>query len=225
MKKYILTLVTIAFVTALQAQFTLSPSTKHVYGPSSEFELIGKSYVKNTGATNKTFVWRMTVGTTPNGWTAALCDKNLCWDVTVTRATFELAPGDSGNLDVHLYPASKGGTGDVDMYVFEEGDSVNGKTAAFSFDAWTLSNGKVANKNNSMEIYPNPATTKLNISLETTKPVSIEVYNVLGQVKMTHVHNGGTSTLDLSELPAGIYFVRYTNSNNQIVSKQFKKIQ
>jgi len=225
MKKSILAIfVLFAFAISAQAQFTITPSKKGVnaQGSSGEFELVGYGYVKNTGNTTETFVWRMKRIAFPMGWSSAICDKNICYDESVLRAEFELAPGDSGNLDVHLYPNQVGGTASVDVEVFVLGDSANGKTQDFDFNAWTLNVNNV--KRNNVEIYPNPATTKLNINLETTKTVTIKVYNVLGQVQKTHTHTGTTSTMDVNDLAAGIYFLRYTTDDGKVISKQFKKI-
>ena len=224
MKRILLsTFVLLAFVST-QAQFTFKPSKKGTLasGSVSEFELVGYGFVKNTGTTTKTFVWRMYPPNLPNSWSAALCDRNLCHDVGVMRGTFDLAAGDSGNIDIHTYPKSTSGTGQVQVLVFEEGDSANAQSQSFDFSAWALS-ARTPSKV-SIEIYPNPATSKLNITLDTDKAINIEVYNVLGQLKKTHVHTGGTSTMDLNDLVAGIYFLRYTDENGKVVSKQFKKL-
>lgn len=224
MKRILLSVfVLLAFVSS-QAQFTFNPGSKgtKVSGSAAEFELVGYSFVKNTGTTTKTFVWKMATPALPSQWSSAICDKNLCHDVGVIRGTFELAPGDSGNIDIHTYPKSTGGSGQVDVQIFEEGDSANSKYQSFDFSAWALSTRNPAKA--SIEVYPNPATNKLNITLDIDKSVSIDVYNVLGQLKKTHIHTGGTSTMDLTDLAAGIYFLRYTDDNGKVVSKQFKKL-
>lgn len=224
MKRIILSaFVLLGFVTA-QAQFTFKPGKTGnlISGSAAEFELVGYGFVKNTGSTTKTFVWRMIPPSLPNAWSAALCDRNLCHDVGVLRGTFDLNAGDSGNIDIHTYPQSTGGVGQVEVEIFVEGDSANAQHQSFDFSAWALSARTPAKTG--IEIYPNPATNKLNITLDTDKAVNIEIYNVLGQLKKTHVHTGGTSTIDLTDLATGIYFLRYTDNNGKVVSKQFKKL-
>jgi hypothetical protein len=228
MKKNILTLfVLFAFALSAQAQFTLQPVTSSnkgssVQGPSGEFELVGYGFVKNIGNATKTYVWKMTRNGFPNDWTSAICDKNQCYDVVVFRAEFDLDAGDSGNIDVHLYPKNVGGSGSVTVEIFEKGDSANGKTQDFEFNAWTLNVNNV--KQNHAKIYPNPVSKTLNIDLEATKTIEISVYNVLGQLKKTHLHTGSTSAMDVNDLAAGIYFLRYTTDAGKVISKQFKKI-
>lgn len=223
MKKYILTMGVLLAVFTANAQFTLRAEYDFASGSAAESELVTKAYVKNTGATEVEYVWVKEKIGFPGNWNAAICDKNICYDTPVDTAHFTLAAGDSGNLDVHTYPQQTSGIGRVKVTVYAVGDEANAKVDTFTFSAWALSAKKV--QRNDIEVYPNPATTKLTINLETSKPVTMEVYNVLGQLKMTHVHNGKTSTLDVESLPAGMYFIRYTTDGGQVVSKQFKKIQ
>lgn len=226
MKKNILLLFVLSAsaFSATAQQFTFNPSPQGVdkQGPASEFELVGYAFVKNTSPSTKTYVWKMIRNNFPAGWSSAVCDINLCYSDQVLREEFQLNAGDSGNIDVHLYPNNVQGNASVSIKIFEKGDSLNCDTQDFEFSTWALS---VSNLHrNNIEIYPNPVSKKLTINLETTKAVTIEVYNVLGQVKKTHVHNGGTSTLDVNDLAAGIYFIRYTTEQGKVVSKQFKKI-
>lgn len=225
MKKNILLLFVLsAFAFSANAQFTLAPDKKGVdrQGPASEFELVGYATIKNTSSETKTYVWKMTRNSFPMGWSSAVCDINLCYDVTVLREEFNLNAGDSGNIDVHLYPDNTQGNASVTIEIFDKSDSANGKTQDFQFSTWALNVNDVKRK--TVEIYPNPATTKLNINLETTKAVSIKVYNVLGQLQKTHTHTGTTSTMDVNSLAAGIYFIRYTTDEGKVISKQFKKV-
>ena len=223
MKKYILTMGVLLAVITANAQFTLRPVLKLVSGSASESELVTKAYVKNTGPSQENFTWVIEEIGFPGGWQSTICDKNICYDVTVDTATFTLAAGDSGILDVHAYVNGVSGIGRAKVTVFPEGNPGNATVDTFTFSAWALSAKKV--QRNDIEVYPNPATTRLTINLDASKPVTMEVYNVLGQLKMTHIHTGKTSTLDVEELPAGMYFIRYTTDGGQVVSKQFKKIQ
>ncbi len=225
MKKNILTLfVLFAFALSAQAQFTVTPDKKGVdrHGPASEFELVGYAYVKNTGNNTKTYVWRMIRNSFPMSWSSAICDKNICYSDQVLREEFDLDAGDSGNVDVHLYPNGVRGNASVTVEIFEKGDSANGKTQDFQFSTWALNVNNV--KQNHAKIYPNPVSKTLNIDLEATKTIKISVYNVLGQLKKTHLHTGSTSAMDVNDLAAGIYFLRYTTDSGKVISKQFKKI-
>ncbi|MBK9737728.1 MAG: T9SS type A sorting domain-containing protein [Saprospiraceae bacterium] len=51
-------------------------------------------------------------------------------------------------------------------------------------------------------IYPNPATSEVNIS--TTEPTSVQVMDVYGMVLLNRDISDGQNTINLSTLPAGI---------------------
>ncbi|MBX7141798.1 MAG: T9SS type A sorting domain-containing protein [Chitinophagales bacterium] len=65
-----------------------------------------------------------------------------------------------------------------------------------------------------VEVFPNPASTTIHLQLPST-PATITVFNLLGEkVREEKVSlpagqaGGGEITMDVSELPAGLYFVR-----------------
>ena len=77
------------------------------------------------------------------------------------------------------------------------------------------------NDNISFNIYPNPANetvwVETNVSFEKG---TIELLNTLGQVVTKHTVNQQSKkyNLDVSNIPSGIYFVKYT-TGNKIVTK------
>lgn len=224
MKKVILSLVAIISFAVANAQFTVWADHDFAYGPSSEFELVTHAFVKNTSGSSVDYVWQMQRINFPTGWAAALCDKNICHDTGVYTAQFTLAAGDSGILDVHTYPDSVGGNGSIKVTVYPVGNPGASQSDTFGFNAWALS-AKNVSRQNEVEFYPNPTTSQLNINFATDKPVTFQVCNILGQVKLQHTHVGKLTTIDVSELPTGIYFLGYTNDKGQLVYKKFKKIQ
>lgn len=69
----------------------------------------------------------------------------------------------------------------------------------------------------SFEIYPNPATTQITVEFKSSGKTNIEIKNFLGQtVKMIDQEFSDREnkiTIDLSELPAGIYFATLQADN------------
>lgn len=64
-------------------------------------------------------------------------------------------------------------------------------------------------------MYPNPTTGVLNFNL--TENSSVEVFDVLGNVVAAKQFTTGNATLDLSNQPNGVYFVRVNGANAQRV--------
>lgn len=60
-------------------------------------------------------------------------------------------------------------------------------------------------KENLLSIYPNPCTDKLNIAFESSKPLQLNIYTMMGQQVMSTMFTGGN--IDVSRLDAGIYFI------------------
>ncbi len=79
----------------------------------------------------------------------------------------------------------------------------------------------------SADVYPNPATTELNvaIALTATQEVKVEVVNLVGQTLSiaSQTIKNGVMKLDIASLPAGNYFVKITTANETITKKVTKQ--
>ena len=79
-----------------------------------------------------------------------------------------------------------------------------------------------------MRLFPNPSTGILNIDLigNTQDDFEILVIDLNGRVLRNEVvnsfNNNTPYTLNLTELPVGMYFIRYL-TNNETVTKAFVK--
>jgi len=76
-------------------------------------------------------------------------------------------------------------------------------------------------KNYKIEIYPNPFNDKFNVSGE-LKIFQIEIINSLGQSVQTVLPSGNLQTIDISNLPCGLYFVKVKRLNDSYL--EVKKI-
>ncbi len=76
--------------------------------------------------------------------------------------------------------------------------------------------------NNFLKIYPNPFYQTIKISIENSFSTTIDIYNVLGQIKFSK-EIIGTEELDLSFIPSGIYFLECRNGNKKSVHKIVKQ--
>lgn len=75
---------------------------------------------------------------------------------------------------------------------------------------------------NSLEVYPNPAQTELNISTVENGTV-VEIYNNVGQVVLSTVATGAMTTVNVSEFTNGMYTVKTLNGSAVSVAKFIKK--
>ncbi len=72
-----------------------------------------------------------------------------------------------------------------------------------------------------LNIYPNPASSELTIDLKGEKIQSTKVMNISGQLVLQSVSSN--SKINISELPANIYFVEVKTANNIYRSKFVKQ--
>lgn len=78
---------------------------------------------------------------------------------------------------------------------------------------------------NNITIYPNPAQNTLNINLgKTNANTTIQVLNALGQTVKSISHNNAQQvTIDIADLPNGLYFVQVNTGNATKTLKVFKQ--
>lgn len=83
---------------------------------------------------------------------------------------------------------------------------------------------KVSNQNleveTSVKIFPNPATNFITIEADANEFTSIKVINMTGSILKTIQINEATTrhTIDISNLPIGVYFVQLIGKNNKTIS-------
>ena len=76
--------------------------------------------------------------------------------------------------------------------------------------------------NNSIRLFPNPASEKLNITTDFEFSYDFRVINLTGQVVLKQEQLIGNQQIDVSHLPAGIYIVQITSNDKQ---KQIKFVK
>lgn len=95
------------------------------------------------------------------------------------------------------------------LYIAEDANCRIRKVT-FNPDCWLASVQNITS-NNTINIYPNPATTELTIS-SSNLITSIAITNILGQTVYTHEYNSQQVQVDVADLPKGMYLVRINGS-------------
>ena len=92
----------------------------------------------------------------------------------------------------------------------------------FSFDSTGLYLSHFDMQEKLIEIFPNPCTKMLQIKARNI--FDIKIYNLLGEIQMALIFKLGidNQSIDVSQLPRGIYFIQVI-SNDKILVKQFLK--
>jgi hypothetical protein len=77
-----------------------------------------------------------------------------------------------------------------------------------------------------MTVYPNPASNAINISYNNhsySGETEVDIVDLKGQIVKSIRLNEIEQTLDISELESGVYFVRLSNSRENLVQKLIVK--
>jgi len=75
---------------------------------------------------------------------------------------------------------------------------------------------------NQVSLYPNPASTFVNIKLEDISASKATILDINGRILQFVIINDNNKTIDISNLDTGIYFIQITTDKG-IVSKKFVK--
>lgn len=78
------------------------------------------------------------------------------------------------------------------------------------------------NKDNNIELYPNPATNELTIKTMQGDFSSLSITSSIGNVVMQHTVNSTSTKLDIQSLPPGIYYVSLKGNSGVKVGKFVK---
>ena len=72
---------------------------------------------------------------------------------------------------------------------------------------------------NSVRIYPNPVSDMIHIDLNSAEDVKISLYGLTGNVVKTAAESGTTATMNVTDVPEGMYILVVDNGKNKTVRK------
>ena len=90
--------------------------------------------------------------------------------------------------------------------------------------ASTSGSDDLRSKTNKLSIYPDPSSFHLTIETSVIPTISqLSIMNLNGQEVLTRQITQHKTTIDISHLPCGVYFVRLTNDKSVEVGKFIKQ--
>jgi len=69
-------------------------------------------------------------------------------------------------------------------------------------------------------LYPNPTNDLVTLEMNLSKEVTCHVYSLLGERLLSKPIKSSNQTLDLSELPANIYFLQIGDETIKVIKTQ-----
>ncbi|MCF8295154.1 MAG: T9SS type A sorting domain-containing protein, partial [Bacteroidales bacterium] len=74
-------------------------------------------------------------------------------------------------------------------------------------------------------LYPNPTNSYLNVKADGYRMDRIVVYNAIGEAIIIQSVSGNEARIDVSKLPAGIFFLNVISTENKAAMKSFKVVR
>ncbi len=213
--KQFFTILNFLFIGNLVAQdiLTLSPNPISIAVKTSDLDIAAKATLKNNSKDTLIVKWTRKIESITQGWSSAVCDKNFCYVPTVDTMKLLMAPGESSNMDVHIYPMGITGSAKVSLKIEALGKVGNIVTGTYLFNQSTPLKSNVEKE--SVQLYPNPAQDYFMV----TSPVvlgKIELYNITGdKAKVYYAYKNKRYYID--DIPSGIYLARMINLQEEIV--------
>lgn len=231
MKRIVLLLALALLSAGLYAQnvvLTLSPNPAEANDVidmnDPNFELVAYATLTNVSSSPVSVRWNRVAPSLPMGWEVAVCDVNQCYlplvfsnympDIELDIPV-ELDPGETSNLDVHIYPNQFPGSTTVTVELTVNGDTAVVVTGTYNFSASLTSsfNGPAARQD--VRVYPNPTTDFFQLS-NGSGVGRVIVYNTLGrQVRTYDAYDG--RRYSLAGLPDGMYLVRLKDNQSNVM--------
>ncbi len=162
-------------------------------------------------------------------WTVATCDNNGCYGVTTTQMPFSIAANDSATISMTVNNNHvPGGNGIINLEIDSSGSlsHINAKFVVKVSTLCTTGMSSVAASNSSIKVYPSPFNNSFNVELTgISKPKFVEMYNVIGALvfKKELATDDNSYSITPSNLPKGLYFVSFSDSERKIIAT--KRIQ
>ena len=177
-------------------------------------------YMPNTGGAKIILKWKKISDNLPAGWDYSMCDKGNCYaGVPVGPTTMDTVyVSDQGYFNLAVDPLNELGSGTVRIYMWQDGFESAGDTLTWHVNAIPVSVEELKLSDN-IQIFPNPASSNLNIVLNDSKFHDIEIKSIVGQVIFNGEVKSGTNNIDVSNFSKGIYFIYLKNEDKTLYSK------
>jgi hypothetical protein len=156
----------------------------------------------------------------PSGWTVTAWDNVAVFPYNgYSHTSNYIRPGYSVDWIIAIDPNGNGGTAIINQ-VLSDNQSNTVRNVTYSFSK-TVSGikGNSTQLDDDINMYPNPAQNEINVVYSDNLGVKlISIYNLIGKPMLTYKTQANSAKLNIESIPAGIYFLRFINSQGTVVA-------
>ncbi|MBP6794383.1 MAG: T9SS type A sorting domain-containing protein [Saprospiraceae bacterium] len=195
-----------------QTVLVINPTTTSVSVKSTDLDVAAKANLKNTSKDTIIVKWTRKIESITQGWSSAVCDKNFCYIPSIDSMRLIMAPGETSNMDIHVYPGGISGSAKVSLSIEQIGKPETKVTASYLFNQSTPIK---SDDKDAIQLYPNPTQDYFMVN----SPIvlgKIELYNITGEkAKVYYAYKNKRYYID--DIPSGIYMARLFNLHEEIL--------
>jgi hypothetical protein len=198
---------------------------------SNPFEFYGGAIITNDTTATLNLKWERVVNDIPDCWASAILGVSIQALPQVDSLTFDLAPGQEGLLNVHIFTTEfAGGTpyagqGNVELKITNLNDLSDTLRVHYHLSA-TGDNSCLTSLSNinesNLQLFPNPTTDYFYLT-ETPDLQTLIVRDIKGKL-LLQTPIVPLQKYDVSSLPSGIYLVQLLN-DKQVLVKTVKLLK
>jgi hypothetical protein len=159
----------------------------------------------------------------PTGWQFDFCDPYDCVSNIELgfNNSFKLKTNTSGPLKGDFYTKLIPGNAIVKIRFMYINNSHDADTITLIAKGWATGLNTVK-KQSAVTFFPNPAKDVITLKYVITNAIDVTVYNILGTKVKSFTHSNYETTLNISDLEKGLYFIRFSDNGN-VTLKSFIK--
>ena len=198
-----------------------STDTVYQWGTYNQFDIVAEVDMKNNSDSAKTYSWTK-LKSNMGSWEVAICDKNNCYLPSITTQQFTLSASEKGIMNAHFYPAGVAGEGVLILQLKNLNEANDTANVVYKVKAYPTGIGDSKLLTYELNVYPSPADEFVKVSFSSNKTQDVEIYNILGK-KLATLKISNSVIYDLTDLPAGLYFVKVKDEKGIVRTKTFIK--
>lgn len=216
MKKIFLSLIAIVSIQlAASAQVVINSGGNVVlngFPKDGNVHDLKDSITNNTGAA-ALITWSMTSSNILSGWTVAgICDPVGCHVFNGDSHSFTLNPGQTEKVYVQMMAGAGAADGTSTVVL-----TSNFGTMTYTFTSWPT-NVKDFENNNIVTMYPNPASSNVNMNINDKRVKNVTINSVVGKrIAAYSIDNSSSINIPLSGYADGVYMVQFTDKNGKLL--------
>lgn len=231
MKKIFTATGIVATVMLLIGSFQFASAQKYSFSPSSHITAPWKTdgtktefnmFIKNLTEGSLDLSWKYISSDLQLGWTYQICDNFNCYSTFPEGAKFKsIKKGESAFFIFDIDPVEGApGKATILLGVYETSNPSQVDTVGFTIEPATSVEEPASY---TAGITPNPATDMLTVSAEAALN-SLQVFSAVGMKVMEITNTNNTEvTLNIHELPAGVYYIKARDIYGKTVATKFQK--